>query len=78
MNPQTPSHETVTALTDTTTDELAGAVRGAEPAAGRIRLSGRDRATARTRVLAGLALGTGLVAILNDIDTTVSVPILPI
>ncbi|MFI6039783.1 hypothetical protein ACIBBD_37765 [Streptomyces sp. NPDC051315] len=77
MNPQTPSRETVTALTDTTTDGLAGDARAAEPA-GRITLSGRGRATARTRVLAGLALGTGLVALLNDIDTTVSVPILPI
>ncbi|MFE1905506.1 hypothetical protein ACFW96_17870 [Streptomyces gardneri] len=76
MNPQTPSHETATALTDTTV-EGPGATGAVEPA-GRIALSGRDRATARARALAGLALGTGLVAILSDIDTTVSFPILPI
>ncbi|MDT0615231.1 hypothetical protein [Streptomyces lancefieldiae] len=77
MNPQTPSHETVTALTDTTTDGLPEAVPAEEPA-GRITLSGRGGATARLRALAGLALGTGLVAILNDIDTSVSAPILPL
>ncbi|MFE1551479.1 hypothetical protein [Streptomyces sp. NPDC058718] len=77
MNPQTPSHETSATLADTTSEGLPGATGAVEPA-GRIALSGRGRATARTRVLAGLALGTGLVAILNDIDTTVSVPILPI
>ncbi|MDX2291140.1 MULTISPECIES: hypothetical protein [Streptomyces] len=76
MNPQTPSRESLAAL-DATAADAPEAGGTAEPA-GRITLSGRDRTTARARALAGLALGTGLVAILNDIDTTVSLPILPL
>jgi hypothetical protein len=40
--------------------------------AGGIKLSGRDRMVARARVLAGMALASGLVAMLNPADTTSS------
>lgn len=41
-------------------------------AAGGITLSGRNRACARARVLAGMALTSGLVISLTSVDTSVS------
>lgn len=43
-------------------------------AAGGITLSGRNRACARARVLAGMVLTSGLVITLTSIDTSVSAP----
>jgi len=43
-----------------------------EDPAGGIVLSGRNRACARTRVLAGMLLTTGVVAALGVVDTTSS------
>ncbi|MGV9558427.1 hypothetical protein [Streptomyces sp. NPDC003401] len=43
-------------------------------AAGGISLSGRNRACARARVLAGMVLTSGLVITLTSIDTSVSAP----
>ncbi|MFD7136491.1 hypothetical protein [Streptomyces sp. NPDC059894] len=43
-------------------------------AAGGITLSGRNRACARARVLAGMVLTSGIVITLSTIDTSVSAP----
>ncbi|NJQ05929.1 hypothetical protein [Streptomyces lonarensis] len=51
----------------------SGAVAG-DPA-GAMRLSGRNLRNERARVLAGLPLGTGVVASLQAAHTTVSAPI---
>ncbi|MFJ9797440.1 hypothetical protein [Streptomyces sp. NPDC101145] len=46
---------------------------GADPAGG-IALSGRNRACARARALAGLVLTSGIVITLSSFDTSVSAP----
>ncbi|MDT0381345.1 hypothetical protein RM572_21540 [Streptomyces sp. DSM 42041] len=45
--------------------------------AGEIRPTGRAGRSARAQVLAGLNLGTGLVPVLNEVHTSVSVPVVP-
>ncbi|MDO0928844.1 hypothetical protein QQY24_26780 [Streptomyces sp. TG1A-8] len=45
-----------------------------QDAAGGIALSGRNRACARVRVLAGMVLTSGIVITLSTIDTSVSAP----
>ncbi|WP_041993266.1 MULTISPECIES: hypothetical protein [unclassified Streptomyces] len=45
-----------------------------QDAAGGITLSGRNRACARARILAGMVLTSGLVITLSSIDTSVSAP----
>ncbi|GAA2340534.1 hypothetical protein OKJ48_21835 [Streptomyces kunmingensis] len=55
------------------TDVTPTAVEG-QDAAGGITLSGRNRACARARVLAGMVLTSGIVITLSSIDTSVSAP----
>jgi hypothetical protein len=58
-----------------TADQAVPAVRDADrDPAGGIALSGRNRACARARVLAGLVLTSGIVITLSSIDTSVSAP----
>lgn len=57
-----------------TAGEVATETATAAGPAGAIQLVRRNRACARTRVLAGLALGSGLVVTLGSITTSVSVP----
>ncbi|GAA4986653.1 hypothetical protein [Kitasatospora paranensis] len=58
-----------------TTDQAVPAVLDADQdPAGGIALSGRNRACARARVLAGLVLTSGIVITLSSIDTSVSAP----
>ncbi|MFH0240919.1 hypothetical protein ACGRHY_00420 [Streptomyces sp. HK10] len=45
-----------------------------QDAAGLISLSGRNRACARTRALAGMVLTSGIVVTLSSMDTSVSAP----
>jgi hypothetical protein len=45
-----------------------------QDAAGGISLSGRNRACARARVLAGMVLTSGIVITLSSLDTSVSAP----
>ncbi|MFF5497680.1 hypothetical protein [Streptomyces aquilus] len=45
-----------------------------QDAAGGITLSGRNRACARARVLAGMVLTSGIVITLSTLDTSVSAP----
>ncbi|MFC8970262.1 hypothetical protein [Streptomyces sp. NPDC057094] len=45
-----------------------------QDAAGGITLSGRNRACARARILAGMVLTSGIVITLSSIDTSVSAP----
>jgi hypothetical protein len=45
-----------------------------DDAAGGITLSGRNRACARARALAGMVLTSGVVITLSSMDTSVSVP----
>ncbi|WP_244501094.1 hypothetical protein [Streptomyces sp. TP-A0874] len=60
------------ALTD---DDVRTAVREEEQdPAGDIALSGRNRACARARALAGMVLTSGIVVTLSGIDTSVSAP----
>lgn len=55
------------------TDALAPA-SDEQDAAGGITLSGRNRACARARILAGMVLTSGIVITLSSIDTSVSAP----
>ncbi|MFI0242117.1 hypothetical protein [Streptomyces sp. NPDC016845] len=55
------------------TDAAPAAVEE-QDAAGGITLSGRNRACARARVLAGMVLTSGIVITLSSIDTSVSAP----
>lgn len=67
-------------LTATSSAATAAALDGpAAPAtehdaAGGITLSGRNRACARARVLAGMVLTSGIVITLTSLDTSVSAP----
>ncbi|CAM5498524.1 MULTISPECIES: hypothetical protein [Streptomyces] len=45
-----------------------------QDAAGGITLTGRNRACARARVLAGMVLTSGIVVTLSTLDTSVSAP----
>ncbi|GAB2786745.1 hypothetical protein GCM10027073_18950 [Streptomyces chlorus] len=45
-----------------------------QDAAGGITLTGRNRACARARVLAGMVLTSGIVITLSTLDTSVSAP----
>ncbi|MEU8698820.1 hypothetical protein AB0C61_14295 [Streptomyces sp. NPDC048680] len=45
-----------------------------QDAVGGITLSGRNRACARARILAGMVLTSGIVITLSSIDTSVSAP----
>ncbi|AZP22626.1 hypothetical protein EJC51_45175 [Streptomyces aquilus] len=52
----------------------AETVPAEQDAAGGITLSGRNRACARARVLAGMVLTSGIVITLSTLDTSVSAP----
>ncbi|MGW2035177.1 MULTISPECIES: hypothetical protein [Streptomyces] len=54
--------------------DLAARPADDSDAAGGITLTGRNRACARARVLAGMVLTSGLVITLTSIDTSVSAP----
>ncbi|MFR9676951.1 hypothetical protein [Streptomyces sp. TR06-5] len=45
--------------------------------AGAVRPGGRPGRSARVQALAGLTLGTGMVSVLNEVHTSVSVPVMP-
>ncbi|MET9882847.1 hypothetical protein ABZZ20_06705 [Streptomyces sp. NPDC006430] len=53
--------------------EVAADARIEDPAGG-ITLSGRNKACARARALAGVVLTSGIVITLSSIDTSVSAP----
>ncbi|WP_405752746.1 hypothetical protein OHA19_34130 [Streptomyces sp. NBC_00012] len=55
------------------TDALTSAAEEQDVAGG-ITLSGRNRACARARILAGMVLTSGIVITLSSIDTSVSAP----
>ncbi|MFG2598996.1 hypothetical protein [Streptomyces sp. NPDC048462] len=55
------------------TEALPSAVEEQDVAGG-ITLSGRNRACARARILAGMVLTSGIVITLSSIDTSVSAP----
>ncbi|MDT0437445.1 MULTISPECIES: hypothetical protein [Streptomyces] len=61
-------------LTATAADATADTAAEEQDAAGGITLSGRNRACARARVLAGMVLTSGIVITLSTIDTSVSAP----
>ncbi|EFE71038.1 predicted protein [Streptomyces viridosporus ATCC 14672] len=60
-------------LTTTTADSVPSAAEE-QDAAGGITLTGRNRACARARVLAGMVLTSGIVITLTSLDTSVSAP----
>ncbi|WP_328718085.1 hypothetical protein OHT52_00590 [Streptomyces sp. NBC_00247] len=72
------SHSTsaaVAAATGSVSDDTAVTPTADEQdAAGGITLSGRNRACARARILAGMVLTSGIVITLSSIDTSVSAP----
>ncbi|MEU9731445.1 hypothetical protein [Streptomyces sp. NPDC048002] len=57
-----------------TAADTAEATDAQQDAAGGITLSGRNRACARARVLAGMVLTSGIVITLSTLDTSVSAP----
>jgi hypothetical protein len=59
---------------ESTAVESAGTAHTERDAAGGITLSGRNRACARARVLAGMVLTSGIVITLSSLDTSVSAP----
>ncbi|MER6746448.1 MULTISPECIES: hypothetical protein [Streptomyces] len=60
-------------LNTTVADSAANAAEE-QDAAGGITLTGRNRACARARVLAGMVLTSGIVITLTSLDTSVSAP----
>ncbi|WP_030419830.1 hypothetical protein VM636_29645 [Streptomyces sp. SCSIO 75703] len=58
---------------NTTADAAVNAAEETD-AAGGITLTGRNRACARARVLAGMVLTSGIVITLTSLDTSVSAP----
>ncbi|MGW0605393.1 hypothetical protein [Streptomyces sp. NPDC002640] len=60
--------------TEFTAVESAESAHTERDAAGGIALSGRNRACARARVLAGMVLTSGIVITLSSLDTSVSGP----
>ncbi|MFE1427756.1 hypothetical protein ACFW6C_19695 [Streptomyces fungicidicus] len=60
-------------LNTTVADSAANAAKE-QDAAGGITLTGRNRACARARVLAGMVLTSGIVITLTSLDTSVSAP----
>ncbi|MBQ0826665.1 hypothetical protein [Streptomyces tagetis] len=69
-------HLNTTAAASTATTAVDTAANTAEErdAAGGITLTGRNRACARARVLAGMVLTSGIVITLTSLDTSVSAP----
>lgn len=67
------SANTANTAADVSTEALAPAV-DEQDAVGGITLSGRNRACARARILAGMVLTSGIVITLSSIDTSVSSP----
>ncbi|KES08376.1 hypothetical protein BU52_04940 [Streptomyces toyocaensis] len=59
---------------NTTAADSAANPAGEQDAAGGITLTGRNRACARARVLAGMVLTSGIVITLTTLDTSVSAP----
>jgi len=57
-----------------TAADSAETARTEQDTAGGITLSGRNRACARARVLAGMVLTSGIVITLSTLDTSVSAP----
>ncbi|MFF7445846.1 MULTISPECIES: hypothetical protein [unclassified Streptomyces] len=57
-----------------TATDSAETAQTEQDAAGGITLSGRNRACARARVLAGMVLTSGIVITLSSLDTSVSAP----
>ncbi|MEV5445005.1 hypothetical protein AB0N23_21075 [Streptomyces sp. NPDC052644] len=68
----TSASSSVASAASAASEEAHLAVTGADPAGG-ISLSGRNRACARARALAGLVLTSGVVITLSSLDTTVSI-----
>ncbi|MCX4919798.1 MULTISPECIES: hypothetical protein [unclassified Streptomyces] len=66
-------HSDLAASVSAETDVTPTAV-DEQDAAGGITLSGRNRACARARILAGMVLTSGIVITLSSIDTSVSAP----
>ncbi|NEB33442.1 hypothetical protein G3I62_30940 [Streptomyces sp. SID14446] len=66
-------HSDLAASVSAETDVTPAAV-DEQDAAGGITLSGRNRACARARILAGMVLTSGIVITLSSIDTSVSAP----
>ncbi|MFF9215168.1 hypothetical protein [Streptomyces viridosporus] len=58
----------------TTTADSVPSTAEEQDAAGGITLTGRNRACARARVLAGMVLTSGIVITLTSLDTSVSAP----
>ncbi|MER5992854.1 hypothetical protein [Streptomyces viridosporus] len=61
-------------LTTTTAADSVPSAAEEQDAAGGITLTGRNRACARARVLAGMVLTSGIVITLTSLDTSVSAP----
>lgn len=59
---------------NTTAADSAANAADERDAAGGITLTGRNRACARARVLAGMVLTSGIVITLTSLDTSVSAP----
>ncbi|ROQ63150.1 hypothetical protein EDD93_5888 [Streptomyces sp. 840.1] len=73
MNQHSSHAASVTATNAADTEALPSAVEEQDVAGG-ITLSGRNRACARARILAGMVLTSGIVITLSSIDTSVSAP----
>ncbi|WP_340559289.1 hypothetical protein [Streptomyces sp. GSL17-111] len=73
-HPVTAATATATAATAEATEAVPAQPGGVEDPAGQVTLSGRNRACARARVLAGLVLTSGVVVTLSQMDTSVSAP----
>ncbi|MGV4885946.1 hypothetical protein DKG34_18740 [Streptomyces sp. NWU49] len=61
-------------LTTTAAADSVPSTAEEQDAAGGITLTGRNRACARARVLAGMVLTSGIVITLTSLDTSVSAP----
>ncbi|MER6405362.1 hypothetical protein ABZ918_27690 [Streptomyces viridosporus] len=61
-------------LTTTAAADSVPSAAEEQDAAGGITLTGRNRACARARVLAGMVLTSGIVITLTSLDTSVSAP----
>lgn len=67
------SHAASVSATTADADAVTAATEEQDVAGG-ITLSGRNRACARARILAGMVLTSGIVITLSSIDTSVSAP----
>ncbi|GAB2331575.1 hypothetical protein AB0N20_31920 [Streptomyces griseoincarnatus] len=67
-------HLAATDSSEFTAVESAETAHTEQDVVGGITLSGRNRACARARVLAGMVLTSGIVITLSSLDTSVSAP----